>query len=193
MSVSTQPRPALFLDRDGVINIDHDYVCRQEDFEFVEGIFELCRHAKRLGYLIFVITNQAGIGRGYYTEQDFHSLTDWMCERFAAEGAALDRVYFCPYHAEHGVGPYRANSPFRKPAPGMILQARDEFGVDLANSVLVGDRSSDIQAGIAAGVGCNLFYDPSNAAGGVHPGAQRVIASLAEVSLLLGAGAQRRS
>lgn len=158
-----EPRPALFLDRDGVVNIDHAYVHRQDNFEFVDGIFELCRHAKAQGYLIFVITNQAGIARGYYSEEDFLRLTQWMCERFAAEGAAIDKVYFCPFHPEHGIGTYKIDSPFRKPGPGMILQAADEFGVDLAASVLVGDMATDIQAGVAAGVGCNLLYRSAQA------------------------------
>ena len=156
-------RPALFLDRDGVINIDHAYVCTQEQFEFIEGIFELCRHAKGLGYLVFVITNQAGIGRGYYTEQEFLEFTEWMCGVFAAQGAAIDKVYFCPFHPEYGVGRYKVDSPFRKPGPGMILQAAEEFSVDLKHSVLVGDKESDIEAGLAAGVGCNLLYQPAAA------------------------------
>ena len=153
-------RRALFLDRDGVINIDHGYVSRWENFEFVDGIFELCRHAKELGYLILVVTNQAGIGRGYYSEKAFLELTQWMCGVFSDRGAPIDKVYFCPYHAEHGIGIYKVDSPFRKPAPGMILQAAEEFGIDLSQSVLVGDKDSDIQAGIAAGVGCNLLYRP---------------------------------
>ena len=126
---------ALFLDRDGVINIDHAYVCKTEDFQFVDGIFDLCRHASKLGYLILVITNQAGIGRGYYTEQDFQNLTRWMCGIFKNEGVDIDKVYFCPYHPEHGVGKYKMDSPLRKPRPGMILQAEDEFGIDLTTSV----------------------------------------------------------
>lgn len=154
------PRPALFLDRDGVINIDHAYVHRREDFDFVDGIFELCRVARQRGYLIFVVTNQAGIGRGKYTEEDFHRLTTWMCGVFAEQGAPLDKVYFCPYHAEHGIGRYKIDSPFRKPRPGMILQAAQEFGVDLSASVLLGDNETDIQAGLAAGVGRNLLFCP---------------------------------
>jgi D-glycero-D-manno-heptose 1,7-bisphosphate phosphatase len=148
---------ALFLDRDGVINVDHGYVYQRESFEFVTGIFELCKHAKTLGYLIFVVTNQAGIGRGYYSEQEFLSLTEWMCDVFVEQGAPIDGVYFCPYHPD-GVGVYKMDSPFRKPAPGMILQAASDFDVDLNGSILVGDKDSDIQAGIAAGVGSNLFY-----------------------------------
>ncbi|SDA21935.1 D-alpha,beta-D-heptose 1,7-bisphosphate phosphatase [Nitrosospira sp. Nsp18] len=153
-------RPALFLDRDGVINIDFAYVYKPEQFEFIEGVFELCQWASQCGYLIFVITNQAGIGRGYYTEQDFLKLTDWMCGIFKTQGSIITKVYFCPSHPEYGIGEYKVDSFFRKPGPGMILQAAEEFCVDLARSVLVGDKEKDIQAGIAAGVGCNLLYHP---------------------------------
>jgi D-glycero-D-manno-heptose 1,7-bisphosphate phosphatase len=149
---------ALFLDRDGVINVDHGYVSRPVDFQFIEGVFDLGRQAKSLDYRIFVITNQAGIGRGYYSEADFHALTGWMCGVFKAEGAEIDKVYFCPSHPEHGIGEYKIDSEFRKPNPGMILQAAREFDLDLTGSLLIGDKESDIQAGVAAGVGCNLLY-----------------------------------
>ena len=178
-------RPALFLDRDGVINIDHAYVCKPENFEFVDHIFELCRTAKRLGYLIFVVTNQAGIGRGYYSEQDFLKLTEWMCGVFKSQGILIDKVYFCPFHPEHGVGHYKIDSPFRKPAPGMIQQASQEFDVDLAKSVLVGDKESDIQAGITAGVGFNLLYDPSELHDPVETAASAVVNSLSEIDQFL--------
>lgn len=151
-------RPALFLDRDGVINVDHGYVFERDKFEFVDGIFDLCRAAKSLGYFIFVVTNQAGIGRGYYSEHDFWELTCWMCEAFSQHSAAIEKVYFCPSHPVHGVGKYKVDSPFRKPRPGMLLQAAQEFQIDLEQSVLVGDKISDVQAGIAAGVGTNLLY-----------------------------------
>lgn len=177
--------PALFLDRDGVINIDYGYVYKQEDFEFVEGIFELCRTAKRLGYLIFVITNQAGIGRGYYTEQDFLRLTDWMCGVFSDKGVVIDNVYFCPSHPDYGVGQYKADSPYRKPGPGMILQAAEEFGVDLTRSVLVGDKETDIQAGMAAGVGCNLLYRETESDASIKTAASAVIGSLSQVEPFL--------
>jgi D-glycero-D-manno-heptose 1,7-bisphosphate phosphatase len=151
-------RPALFLDRDGVINIDHGYVILQKDFEFVDGIFQLCQRAVQLGYNVFVVTNQAGIGRGYFTEDEFLALTDWMCRRFEDECVLIDKVYYCPTHPEFGLGAYKVESPMRKPGPGMILQAAREFGVDITRSVLVGDRETDIEAGIAAGVRCNLLY-----------------------------------
>jgi len=154
-------RRALFLDRDGVINVDRRYVCAQEQFEFVDGIFELCRIATRLGYLLIVVTNQAGIGRGRFTEEQFRRLTEWMYGAFRDRGAPITAVYHCPYHPEHGIGAYKMDSNHRKPRPGMILQAAAEFDVDLQRSTLLGDKETDVQAGVAAGVGCNLLYRPS--------------------------------
>jgi D-glycero-D-manno-heptose 1,7-bisphosphate phosphatase len=151
-------RRALFLDRDGVINVDRGYVCTQNQFEFVEGVFDLCRYAKVSGYLVIVVTNQAGIGRGYYSEQDFAELTNWMCARFQDRGAPISKVYHCAFHPEHGIGIYKLASNDRKPGPGMILRAAADFGIDLKQSVLIGDKETDIQAGVAAGVGCNLLY-----------------------------------
>ncbi|NUO77336.1 MAG: HAD family hydrolase [Lysobacter sp.] len=151
---------ALFLDRDGVINLDDGYTYRWENFVFVDGIFDLARAAHAKGYRLFVVTNQAGIGRGLYTEQDFHVLTERMCEAFAREGAPIDKVYFDPTHPVHGIGEYRRESPMRKPNPGMLLAAAEEFGVSLADSLLVGDKPSDILAGQRAGVGTNLLYAP---------------------------------
>ena len=152
---------ALFLDRDGVINHDMGYTNRWEDFVFIDGIFDLCRYATSLGYRLFVITNQAGIGRGFYTEEDFLALSERMCAEFASENAPVAKVYFSPFHPEHGVGDYKQDSFMRKPNPGMILLAAEEFGISLTHSVLIGDKPSDIQAGLAAGVGVNLLYAES--------------------------------
>jgi D-glycero-D-manno-heptose 1,7-bisphosphate phosphatase len=146
------PPKALFLDRDGVINVDTGFVWRPDAFVFVDGVFAACRRARALGYLLVVVTNQSGIGRGLYTEDDFQDLTAWMCGRFAAEGTDIARVYFAPTHPEHGIGRYRTDSSDRKPGPGMILRARAELGLDLAASALVGDRETDIRAARAAGV-----------------------------------------
>ena len=145
-------RKALFLDRDGVINVEKNYVSRIEDFEFLPGIFDLCTIAKQRGFLLVVITNQAGIGRGYYSEADFQCLTDWMLEEFQAHDIKIDRVYHCPYHPTAGIGEYRRESFDRKPSPGMILKARQEFNLNLSQSVLIGDKNSDIEAGRAAGI-----------------------------------------
>jgi len=155
---------ALFLDRDGVINIDHGYVCTREQFDFVDGIFELGRRAAELGYLIVVVTNQAGIGRGYYTEQQFLELTDWMCRVFRERGVPVAKVHFCPFHPEHGIGSYRIDSIDRKPGPGMIVRAARDLEIDLAESILLGDKESDIEAGVAAGIACNVLYSPHNGA-----------------------------
>lgn len=149
-------RPALFLDRDGVINVDHGYVCRPEDFEFVDGIFDLVAAARVAGYLVVVVTNQAGIGRGYYTEDDFLRLMAWVKGEFARRGGGIDAVYFCPYHPEHGVGAYRRDSDCRKPAPGMLLRAAADLAIDLPRSIMVGDKRSDAEAAWAAGVGTRL-------------------------------------
>jgi len=156
MNPFEQPRKALFLDRDGVINVEKNYVYRIDDFEFLPGIFELCALARRLEFLLVVISNQAGIGRGFYSEADFQQLTSWMLAQFQARGISIEHVYHCPYHPTAGIGEYRQDSYNRKPNPGMILRARDEFGLDISRSILVGDKDSDIMAGRAAGIKHNL-------------------------------------
>jgi D-glycero-D-manno-heptose 1,7-bisphosphate phosphatase len=156
---------ALFLDRDGVINVDKGYVHRIEDFEFVPGIFDLCASARDLGFLAVVVTNQAGIGRGYYTEADFRHLTAWMLDQFRAHGVDIAHVYHCPYHPTAGIGEYRRESFDRKPNPGMFLKARDDLTLDLRASVLVGDKDSDMAAGRAAGVGALVKLATGHAIG----------------------------
>ncbi|WP_443640373.1 D-glycero-beta-D-manno-heptose 1,7-bisphosphate 7-phosphatase [Candidatus Njordibacter sp. Uisw_039] len=149
---------ALFLDRDGVINIDHGYVHQIDNFEFVDGIFDVVQSACANNFKIVVVTNQAGIGRGLYSERQFHQLTSWMCRKFTKAGAPIDKVYFSPFHPTEGLGEYKKDDFSRKPNPGMILQAEKELCLDLDKSILIGDRSSDIQAGIAAGLGLNIFF-----------------------------------
>jgi D-glycero-D-manno-heptose 1,7-bisphosphate phosphatase len=156
-SASFTRNRSLFLDRDGVINVNHGYVYRLENFDFMDGIFTLARAAHAQHYKLVVITNQAGIARGYYSEQQFNDLTHWMCNQFAMQGAPLAKVYFSPYHPTAGIGEYKKDDISRKPRPGMILHAQQELNLDLGNSILIGDKASDIQAGIAAGVGCNIL------------------------------------
>lgn len=150
-------RPALFLDRDGVVNIDSGYVHKSENFKFIKGIFELVTAANRLGYLVVIVTNQAGIGRGYYSEAEFHSLTDWMKDQFIEEGCLIDAVYFCPSHPEHGIGKYRRICNCRKPSPGLLLQAQQDLNINMCKSIIVGDNLSDMVAGRSAGVGTLLY------------------------------------
>ena len=134
---------ALFLDRDGVINADRGYVYRACDFEFKSGIFELCALFAQKGYEIFVVTNQSGIARGFYSEKDFEILSEFMLAEFAKKGVKIAKIYHCP-HLE--------GCECRKPKPGMILRARAEFGVNLNESVLIGDNLTDMQAGANAGI-----------------------------------------
>lgn len=146
------PQPAAFLDRDGVINVDHGYTYRVEDFEFVPGSLTATARLAAMGYVLVVVTNQSGIGRGLYSESDFHALDAWMQAQFAAAAAPLAGVYWCPHHPVDAVGAYRRHCDCRKPAPGMLLQAARELGLDLASSVMFGDKVSDLQAAQAAGV-----------------------------------------
>jgi D-glycero-D-manno-heptose 1,7-bisphosphate phosphatase len=148
---------ALFLDRDGVINEDRRYVHRIEDFHFIDGIFDICRAAIEAGMVIIVVTNQAGIGRGFFTEQQFRALTDWMNARFADQGVTIDQIYYCPHHPVYGIGHYKLDCLCRKPNPGMILRARDDHGICLQNSILIGDKEWDIVAAKAAGVGTTVL------------------------------------
>lgn len=145
-------KKALFLDRDGVINKEKNYLYKIEDFEFIDGVFDTCRYFQDLGYLIIVITNQAGIARGKYTEKDFEILTTWMLKEFEKENITISKVYYCPHHPD-----FSGECECRKPKPNMILDAQKEFDIDFANSILVGDKNSDIEAGIKAGVKMNYL------------------------------------
>jgi D-glycero-D-manno-heptose 1,7-bisphosphate phosphatase len=150
-------RKVLFLDRDGVINIDSGYVHRVEDFYFIDEIFDICLWAVRSGLEIIVITNQSGIGRGYYSESSFLELSAWMKKQFADRGIPILAIYYCPYHPKYGIGKYKYKSPDRKPAPGMFLRAKLDFLIDMQGSVMIGDHVSDLMASYKAGVGCNLL------------------------------------
>jgi D-glycero-D-manno-heptose 1,7-bisphosphate phosphatase len=131
---------ALFLDRDGVINKDFGHVYRIEDFEFIEGIFELCELAILKGFLIIIITNQAGIGKSYYSDEDFQNLNNWMVKKFKEKNITITKVYYCPHRPEE-------NCTCRKPNPGMIIKAIEDYSIDTSKSILIGDKTSDIIAG----------------------------------------------
>ncbi len=141
-------KPALFLDRDGVINIEKNYLHKIEDVEFVDGIFELCRHFQDLGYLIIVVTNQSGIARGMYTEKDFEILSAWMIEKFKNENVEITCIYHCPHHPD-----FSGECECRKPKPKMLLDAQKDYNIDMKKSLMIGDSERDIEAAIRAGVG----------------------------------------
>ncbi|MCR8696667.1 MULTISPECIES: D-glycero-beta-D-manno-heptose 1,7-bisphosphate 7-phosphatase [Campylobacter] len=143
---------ALFLDRDGVINKDPGYVYRIEDFEFMPGIFEALSGFMALGFEIFVVTNQSGIGRKYYTQTDFDNLSCYMISEFKKRGVSIKKIYYCPHTPDD-------NCSCRKPRSGMFLQALSEFNIDMKSSIMIGDKKSDIEAANSAGVGRSFLID----------------------------------
>ncbi len=151
---------SLFLDRDGVINHDWGYTYRIEDFRWIDGIFDVASVAVQAGLSLIVVTNQSGIARGLYDEAAFVKLTDWMKQRFADHGTPLTAVYHCPHHPD-GNAPYRLVCGCRKPKPGMFLAAARDHGLDLAASIMVGDKEIDMAAAAAAGVPQRVLFGVS--------------------------------
>ena len=145
-------KSALFLDRDGVINQDLGYVYKQQEFIFMDGIFELVRFANQNLMPVIIVTNQAGIGRGYYSVNDFEKITDWMKQQFLLQDAKIDAVYYCPDHPTEGIGEYRRDSFDRKPNPGMFLKAAVDHQINLTQSIMIGDKDTDMLAARRAGI-----------------------------------------
>ena len=141
-----------FLDRDGVVNKDNKYVYKISEFEFVEGIFEFCRFLLSINYKIFVITNQSGIARGYFSEEDYHTLTKWINSRFIKERIKIESFIHCPFHPESKIKIYKKDSFMRKPNPGMIKLVEKSINIDKSKSFIVGDKESDIECGFRAGL-----------------------------------------
>lgn len=157
-----QERGALFLDRDGVINIDYGYVHTKEQTEWVPGIFDLARMAYEAGMVVVVVTNQAGIARGYYDDGAFRDYTEWMHAEFRRRAAPLLATYYCPHHPEPGNGRDLRPCACRKPAPGMLFAAFGDFAIHPSRSVLVGDKSSDLEAAEAAGISDHFLVREPN-------------------------------
>jgi D-glycero-D-manno-heptose 1,7-bisphosphate phosphatase len=150
-------RPALFLDRDGVVNRDHGYVGGIDRFEWTTGAREAIRAASDAGWHVFVVTNQSGVARGLYDESAVRALHDWMADEVRRAGGTIDDVRYCPFHPEATVAAYRRESDWRKPAPGMLLDLIRAWEVDPAACALIGDQPTDMQAAAAAGVAGHLF------------------------------------
>ena len=147
-------KPCLFLDRDGIINHDIGYASKPEQIQFIPGIFSLCRFFQRHGYVIIIVTNQSGIARGYYSVEQFQQLSAWMSAQFLMRGVRISDTFFCPHHPSI-TGPCSC----RKPAPGMLLQAIEQYRINPSQSIMIGDKESDMQAGLNAGIGCNIRID----------------------------------
>lgn len=165
-------RKALFLDRDGVVNVEKNYLHKIEEFELMDGIVEVCRKYQDQGYLIIIVTNQSGISRGYYTEEDFALLSEWMEKHFKALGITITHIYHCPHHES-----IDGACECRKPEPGMFLEARKEYGLDMEHSVMIGDNERDIEASLKAGVGINILLSSE----ATDSQANRIIHSLREL------------
>ena len=172
---------AVFLDRDGVINVDHGYVSTWERFEFLPGVPDALRALQDAGYLLIVVSNQSGIGRGYYCEADVESLNQAVAQHLGSTvGVTLSGFYHCPHHPTEAEGEFRRQCDCRKPAPGMIRQAVLDHGIDLKTSLLVGDKDSDIEAGRAAGV-ARLFKVVDSPQTATPAGDVQLVIGLSEV------------
>ncbi|MCK9110795.1 D-glycero-beta-D-manno-heptose 1,7-bisphosphate 7-phosphatase [Haemophilus influenzae] len=147
---------AIFLDRDGTLNIDYGYVHEIDNFKFIEGAIDALRELKKLGYMLVLVTNQSGIARGYFSEDQFLQLTEWMDWSLAEQDVDLDGIYYCPHHPE-GKGEYKEDCDCRKPKSGMLLQAIKELKIDPTQSIMVGDKVEDLKAGIGAEVKMNVL------------------------------------
>ncbi|MFZ5657631.1 MAG: D-glycero-alpha-D-manno-heptose-1,7-bisphosphate 7-phosphatase [Pseudomonadota bacterium] len=160
-TLSGVSRRALFLDRDGVVNVDHGYVHSTDQTEWVPGIFDLARAAHDAGWAVIVVTNQAGIGRGYYSLDQFVTYTEWVHDVFRQRGARVLATYYCPHHPSEGLDVYRKACGARKPGAGMIRRAIADWNIDARRSILIGDKPTDVEAASVGGIGTALLI-PSN-------------------------------
>jgi len=185
----TQLVPAIFLDRDGTINVDHGYVHEIDNFQFIDGVIEAMQQLKKMGFALVLVTNQSGIARGMFSEDQFMQLTEWMDWSLADRDVDLDGIYFCPHHPDASEEAYRQQCDCRKPQPGMLLAAQQELHIDMSASYMVGDKLEDMLAAKSAGVGKKVLVrsgKPVTAEG--EAAADWVINSLAELPLRIKQG-----
>jgi D-glycero-D-manno-heptose 1,7-bisphosphate phosphatase len=167
-------RPVLFLDRDGVINVDHGYVHTPAQTHWIAGIFQLGRLVCDLGLDVVIVTNQAGIARGIYSSDQFETYTRWMHRCLQESGVEVLGTFYCPHHPLAGDGPYTILCGCRKPAPGMLLAARDMFDIELESAFFIGDKASDMQAGARAGLSRLLLFGNDYGDGAIPAGVIRI-------------------
>lgn len=169
---------AIFLDRDGVVNREIGYLYKKSDFEFIDDIFASCKFFIQKGYKIIIVTNQSGIGRGYYTQSDFDRLTSWMLKEFASNNVEILDVLSCPHTPE-------SRCDCRKPKPGMLLYAKEKYGLDMGNSWLVGDKETDIEAAISAGIHQNILVRTGHRIDEKNSRALFILDSISDVKLVV--------
>ena len=163
----------IFLDRDGVINQEVGYLHKSKDFKFIDGTFEACKQFQSLGYKLIVVTNQSGIARGYYQEEDFHILTKWMLAQFYNRDIDILDVFFCPH------GP-KSTCKCRKPQPGMFLEACDKYDINMENSWIVGDKEADITAANSAGINNTILVKSGHSIDEMNTEAKFILESIKE-------------
>ena len=163
----------IFLDRDGVINQEVGYLHKSKDFKFIDGTFEACKQFQSLGYKLIVVTNQSGIARGYYQEEDFHILTKWMLAQFYNRDIDILDVFFCPH------GP-KSTCKCRKPQPGMLLEARDKYDINMEGSWIIGDKEADITAANSAGVNNTILVKSGHSVDEMNTEAKFILESIKE-------------
>jgi len=168
----------VFLDRDGVINKEVGYLHKVADFEFIEGVFDACQYFQSLGYQVIIVTNQSGIERGYYTEEDFHIVTDWMLKQFKHNGIEVLDVFYCPHGPE-------SDCSCRKPKPGMFIQADGKHHIDMSNSWMIGDKEADIQAANSAGISNTILVKSGHEINEESSKAKFILDSIKQVATIL--------
>ena len=168
----------IFLDRDGVINEEINYLHSIDDFIFIEGIFDACRHFQKLGYQIIIITNQSGIARGLYDNQDFQKLTKWMMDQFTEKGIKILDIFYCPH------GP-KSNCNCRKPKPGMILKAKNKHNIDLELSWMIGDNETDIKAAHSSGITNTILVSKLNPIDKFNSNSNYIVESIKHIKKII--------